>query len=792
MEAPKIRNPLRFSLLFVFAIPVCLSLPAHAVTTNIPLSGSIQTAINAANAGDRLQLAAGTYHQRITLGGKAITLRGLRDEFGNLLTKLDGDAAGTVVIISNGETRSTVLEYLRIENGRNTTSGGGGLYLNGCSPLIRGCLISNCYALNKGGGVSMVVSSPRFEDCTIESNTTDQKGAGVSISLSTGVEFIRCAARYNQAQTLGGAFYLDRSSVLFSECDIYHSGAIQDGGGIYGTEPVGTTIVNSKIWDCEALRNGGGLYMDSANPWEIRDSLVGGNRECVQGAGLYLMGVGAAKLLRNRIVGNRTWGLDAKKGGGVYLHWNSGAVLDGNTIVGNEADSGSGLYVAATTATFKNNIIAFNANGEEISADDGGAVAPDFSYCCVFDTTSGIMSGGLENMLGVRGNFAADPLFIDRVNGDYHLQSAGGHWNPVTSAWVLDAYNSPCLDAGDPTSTFNLEPAPNGGRLNLGSDGNTAYASRTPAPTIGSHTPTSNSTSPEMTAITATFSVPMDKTTAQKALSISPAKAAGVLHGWPGTFSWVGKKMQYKLSTSLAPNTTYIVTIAKTAKSAAGVALAADQVWTFKTSNVPAVTSHAPKGTMVALSTTGKVIKIGFNQAMDKPTVQGALWLYKTGTTPSVIPTLPSGTFSWVGNEMRYTLTYKLVALTSYTVKLGMGAKSSTGVARTGNFIWSFTTGATSTSPSLVTASAAPTASGAQLTLGLTSPADVTVTIRNLAGREVTVLLPGELAAGVKTLLWDGKSRTGTRVPAGTYLVQVTASAADGSSAQALTSLQLR
>ena len=47
-----------------------------------------------------------------------------------------------------------------------------------------------------------------------------------------------------------------------------------------------------------------------------------------------------------------------------------------------------------------------------------------------------------------------------------------------------DAVTSPCIDAGDPASAFSLEPAPNGGRVNMGYDGNTAYASRTPAPTV--------------------------------------------------------------------------------------------------------------------------------------------------------------------------------------------------------------------------------------------------------------------------------------------------------------------
>ena len=68
----------------------------------------------------------------------------------------------------------------------------------------------------------------------------------------------------------------------------------------------------------------------------------------------------------------------------------------------------------------------------------------------------------------------------------------------------------------------------------------------------------------------------------------------------------------------------------------------------------------------------------------------------------------------------------------------------------------------------------------------------MTVSIRNLAGREVALLTPGELAAGVQSLLWNGKSKSGTRVPGGMYLVQVNANTANGASAKAMTSLPLR
>ena len=56
------------------------------------------------------------------------------------------------------------------------------------------------------------------------------------------------------------------------------------------------------------------------------------------------------------------------------------------------------------------------------------------------------------------------------------MKSIAGRWDG--SKWVTDDVASPCIDAGDPASDYANEPAPNGGRINLGCYGNTAEASK--------------------------------------------------------------------------------------------------------------------------------------------------------------------------------------------------------------------------------------------------------------------------------------------------------------------------
>jgi len=75
------------------------------------------------------------------------------------------------------------------------------------------------------------------------------------------------------------------------------------------------------------------------------------------------------------------------------------------------------------------------------------------------------------------GNMDEDPLFYDDANGDYHLKSKYGRWDPVSEDWEEDLVSSPC-DAGDPADEYPNEPEPAGFRINMGAYGNTPVASK--------------------------------------------------------------------------------------------------------------------------------------------------------------------------------------------------------------------------------------------------------------------------------------------------------------------------
>ncbi|MBM3956786.1 MAG: hypothetical protein FJ313_01895 [Gemmatimonadetes bacterium] len=93
----------------------------------------------------------------------------------------------------------------------------------------------------------------------------------------------------------------------------------------------------------------------------------------------------------------------------------------------------------------------------------------------------------------------------------------------------------------------------------------------------------------------------------------------------------------------------------------------------------------------------------------------------------------------------------------------------------------------------LTSLSAVPAPAGAQLTFSLPSPASVTATVLNIAGRPIrTIVADRPLDAGLQTLLWDRRAETGLPAPSGLYLIRVTARDASGGQSTALATLALR
>ena len=153
-----------------------------------------------------------------------------------------------------------------------------------------------------------------------------------------------------------------------------------------------------------------------------------------------------------------------------------GSVIDGcHGLIKNctVADNFSTINVLPGGTTTIENCIIY---GNSVWLVEGATV--NILYSGVQGGQDGIYTEGDRTVNWESGNMDADPCFVDAANGDYHLKSQGGRWDPNSQNWVKDVSTSPCIDAGNPYSPIGLEPFPNGGRINMGAYGGTPEASK--------------------------------------------------------------------------------------------------------------------------------------------------------------------------------------------------------------------------------------------------------------------------------------------------------------------------
>ncbi|NIP28251.1 MAG: hypothetical protein GWN67_08805 [Phycisphaerae bacterium] len=166
-------------------------------------------------------------------------------------------------------------------------------------------------------------------------------------------------------------------------------------------------------------------------------------------------------------------------GGGLHC---CGGIIRYNIIFNNESGYPFGV-VNYCDGLIHNNTISNNNGYCGLSRCSG-----TITNCVVWENLYYQIGDGVStvNYSNVQGgwpgicNIDEEPLFTDPNNGDYHLKSKAGRWDPNSKTWVQDDVTSPCIDAGDPMTPIGPEPLPNGGRINMGAYGGTVQASKSP------------------------------------------------------------------------------------------------------------------------------------------------------------------------------------------------------------------------------------------------------------------------------------------------------------------------
>jgi len=324
---------------------------------------------------------------------------------------------------------------------------GGGIYCRQSSPEIKNCNIVWNIAVGSGGGIACEDSSAIIRDCAIVENDCwvnddriDQHGGGIYIKncKGSGPHIDRGEIIWNAARWSGGGIAVVDSNALIEDCNIYDNHCWASAGGIYSEgNPYGDPNADpNKPPNC-IIRN-----CRIAHNWGYWSGGVSSNY------GSFVK-IDSTDIEYN--IASWSWlvgGLECY-GGGDAIVVNSN--ITDNTGVQQITSSGGASLVMGLSGL---EMADFGASGSTVDVS--------YSNVQMFD------SAGFYDPTAIwpgEGNINKDPMFVNPIFRPYDFHLRADDWN-----------TSPCVNAGDPFADYSLEPAPNGGRINMGAYGGTEEA----------------------------------------------------------------------------------------------------------------------------------------------------------------------------------------------------------------------------------------------------------------------------------------------------------------------------
>jgi len=399
---------------------------------------------------------------------------------------------------------------------------GGGMYNYYCSPSVNNCTFSENSAYQDGGGMYNIFSSPNVTNCTFSENSVESRG-GAMCNLYGSPSINHCTFSENSA-VRGGGMYNSNNNPIVNNCTFTANSARWHGGGMSndGGRP---TVTNCKFTQNSA-KDGGGIHNSHGSP-NVNNCTFIKNSAVESGGGMDNDNYTTPRVTNCTFSENsgRNGGGMCNEGGrstvtNCKFRQNSASEWGGGmdnsdcspnitncTFTGNSARYGGGINNRYDRSSPTINNCTFSGNS---AVRPGGGMRNFFSgrplviNCIFWDNVPSEIDGyktpivTYSNVQGGwygEGNIDADPCFFDPgcwdpngtpddpnddfwINGDYHLKSQAGRWDPNSESWVKDDVTSPCIDAGDPLDPIGHEPFPNGGIINMGAYGGTAEASK--------------------------------------------------------------------------------------------------------------------------------------------------------------------------------------------------------------------------------------------------------------------------------------------------------------------------
>jgi hypothetical protein len=420
---------------------------------------TIQKGIDTAEDSNTVLVYPGVYTEEIDFLGKAITVRSAADA---AVLEAPGDFA---VSFYSGEGPGSILKNFVIRNNDRA------IFIAGSSPTISNLTIVD----NQYGITAYAWAEPDISNCIFWNNTDG--------------DLFQCEARYSFFDST------DLTDRLVAYYPFNGNANDESGSGHHGT-PVGPILVEDRRGMSDSA-----YYFDGIDDYIRVDHAEDLNFHSSDDFSITVW----VKVLSHSGLGDRI--IEKKQGGdnGYSLSLTGPGTLDFTVEGDNTAFHAVGFtnlvdgryHHVVGVRDGKNGLLrcyvdaledASPTNTEGIVGSFGGNAELNigkrpgyYNYYLngvvdevrIYDRA--LSAGEVEQLY--QNQPSTGPMFADPSNGDYHLRSERGRYWPQFDLWVLDKVTSLCVDGGDPTADYSNEPVPNGGRINMGAYGGTAYAS---------------------------------------------------------------------------------------------------------------------------------------------------------------------------------------------------------------------------------------------------------------------------------------------------------------------------
>jgi len=407
------------------------------------------------------------------------------------------------VVQSSNADSSSVLDGVVV-----TSAVDSGMENNEGTPRISNCTFLRNSSKNIGGAILNNRSSPTLTNCKFISNWARWGGAICNQAGYLGsVTLIEDCSFINNGSFDGGGGIANGGNTVLIDCTFCGNSAINgDGGGLHN----GGSL---ELTNCKFSKNSGEAggavfidYMSSGETTVIANCLFNANSAVYGGGALH--SDGNIQTI-NKCVFTGNW---AGRSGGALSGVNRSQTIMNCIFAGNQADEAAAIIAECSGPTLINCTLVGNLSrngGPSIGCVCHGSCSSgmEITNCILWDcgneterwkrerrditVTYSDIQGGWPG----EGNIDIDPCFAKAgywdpngmpeeanddfwVEGDYHLESQAGRWDPNSQTWVADDVTSPCIDAGDMSSSIGLEPFPTGGIINMGAYGGTTEASK--------------------------------------------------------------------------------------------------------------------------------------------------------------------------------------------------------------------------------------------------------------------------------------------------------------------------